>query len=117
MFQAIKKINLLINEAKKYAKYQLLLIKIDAAKKTASVMSMIIAFFFVALLLLLTFFFFSVGLAFYLGKVLNRYDWGFMIIAIGNLIFIVIIWKLKRYLFQRPIYKNLVAELLKNNKE
>ena len=99
---------------KKYTNDRLLLIKIQSAKKTATLTSKVIYIFIVSILLFFAMMFFGFMLAYYFAEKLNSNFYGFSVLAgiyIGLLLLFMILYKLY---FSDKI-KNMVTKVFFEN--
>lgn len=110
MKEKITVIETLIDHVEDYVKTTLELYKLRAIKKTSAIISSIITaiFFFLVVILLLVIL--SIGVSIYLGEILGRMHYGFMIVAgFYAIVFIILL------IIRKPVLKGNFTNMMINS--
>ena len=90
------------------------LVKLDVAEKGARIGADVISGVIVAVLGIASLLFLSIGLAIWLGYLVESYALGFVIVGAFYLLLAVLLFALRKSLLATPILKSLISSLFKN---
>jgi hypothetical protein len=102
----------LIDKVNNYLHTSLDLIKLRVIQKLAEVVSGLIARLLIFLLLIMFSLFVNVGIALFIGKLLNGYFWGFIIMSLFYLLIAVILYQFRHRLIHKTIGSSIIEQLL-----
>jgi len=102
----------LIDKVSDYLRTSLDLIKLRVIQKVAEIVSGLIARLLIILLLIMFSLFVNVGIALYIGKLLNAYFWGFIIMSLFYLLLAFILYKFRHQLIHKTIGSSIIDQLL-----
>lgn len=105
--------DLLYEKAKKYTETSIELLKLNAIDKTADVSSSIVSRVAVVMVVAMFTLFLNVGISLYIGKLLNEYYLGFLIVSAFYLLLAIILYSFKDALIKTPIANLIIRKLMK----
>lgn len=108
-----KSLESLLNSATEYGKTTIELVKLKALDKTSDVVSSVVSHSFVLIILSLFMLFLNLGIAFWLGEILGKIFYGFLIIAGFYLITGVIIYFLMYKWLKKLVSNYVIKQMLK----
>ncbi len=103
----------LFEKAEEYVKTNIQLAKYKAADKTGEIVGSLVA---KATMVILGFFFLlmiNIGVAFWLGQVLGRDHYGFMIVAGFYALLTLFVFVFRKAIIQTPISNTIITQILK----
>ena len=103
----------LFEKAEEYVKTNVQLAKLKATDKIADMVGSLIA---KSALVILVFFFMlmiNIGIAFWLGTVMGKTHYGFMIVAGFYLILAILVLTFQKTLIKEPISNSIISQILK----
>ena len=108
---AIDKIEDLATHIKDYIQTRIELLKLRFAATTSKLISNLFSIIIVSLLILLFLAFLGVSTALYIGKTLDSYPLGFLIVSAIFLLTGIICWSLRERILRIPIMNSIISQL------
>lgn len=108
-----KSLESLLNSATEYGKTTIELVKLKALDKTSDVVSSVVSHYVVLIILSSFMLFLNLGIAFWLGEILGKIFYGFLIIAGFYLITGVIIYFLMYKWLKKLVCNYVIKQMLK----
>lgn len=109
-------IELLYEKAKKYTQTSLDLLVLNTIDKTADVLSSLTSRVFIAMAVAMFTLFINVGISLFIGKLLNEYYLGFLIVSAFYFIIAGVLYFFKDKLIETPIANMIIDKLLKSKR-
>lgn len=104
----------LVDHVKVFSKNKLEIYKLVLAKNMTKTISFIMFMFLSSLVLLSLIIMLSVSAGIYLGEILNNYPLAFLLVAFGNLIFLILTYFIKKYFLDNLILRKLLTQIYDN---
>lgn len=101
-------VKLLIKDLKRYLELRIDYLKLESTELLADLFARLTTIFFIMLTSVIIFTFLLLALAFYLGKILNGYHYGFMIVSGIFLVFVGLFFVFYKKIVYSPILNFLV---------
>lgn len=109
-------VEMLYEKAKKYTQTSLDLLVLNTIDKTADVLSSLTSRVFIALAVAMFTLFVNVGISLLIGKLLNEYYLGFLIVSAFYFIIASVLYFFKDKLIETPIANMIIDKLLKSKR-
>ena len=109
-------VEMLYEKAKKYTQTSLDLLVLNTIDKTADVLSSLTSRAFIALAVAMFTLFVNVGISLFIGKLLNEYYLGFLIVSAFYFIMAAVLYFFKDKLIETPIANMIIDKLLKSKR-
>lgn len=109
-------VEMLYEKAKKYTQTSLDLLVLNTIDKTADVLSSLTSRVFIALAVAMFTLFVNVGISLFIGKLLNEYYLGFLIVSAFYFIIAAVLYFFKDKLIETPIANMIIKKLLKSKR-
>lgn len=109
-------VEMLYEKAKKYTQTSLDLLVLNTIDKTADVLSSLTSRAFIALAVAMFTLFVNVGISLFIGKLLNEYYLGFLILSAFYFIIAAVLYFFKDKLIETPIANMIIEKLLKSKR-
>jgi hypothetical protein len=109
-------VEMLYEKAKKYTQTSLDLLTLNTVDKTADVLSSLTSRVFIAMAVAMFTLFINIGISLFIGKLLNEYYLGFLIVSAFYFIVAGVLYFFKDKLIEIPIANLITAKLLKSKK-
>lgn len=110
----INQVNLLYDKTEEYIQTQFELIKLNTIDKSTDVVSSLAHRIVLAGVVAMFILFFNIGIGLWVGKLLNGYHWGFMVVSGFYLITALLVYIFRRTWIKKPITNIMLRKLLKN---
>ena len=106
-------VEMLFQKAEDYSKTTIELLKLKAIGKTADVVSSLVSQLIIGIILLMFLLFINIGFALWIGSVMGKSYYGFIIVA-GVYAFIgLVIYSFRNKLIKTPVSNSLIKQMLK----
>jgi len=109
-------VEMLYEKAKKYTQTSIDLLVLNTIDKTADVLSSLASRVFIAMAVTLFTLFINVGISLFIGKLLNAYYLGFLIVSAFYFIIACVLYFFKDKLIEAPIASMIIDKLLKSKR-
>jgi hypothetical protein len=104
-------VEMLYEKAKKYTQTSLDLLTLNTVDKTADVLSSLTSRVFIAMAVAMFTLFINIGISLFIGKLLNDYYLGFLIVSAFYFIIAGVLYFFKEKLIETPIANLIIAKL------
>jgi hypothetical protein len=105
----------IFENAGNYLESKVDLLKLKAVKKMSDVTSSLVTKLTIVLLIAFVFFMANIGLAMWVGDMMEKMYYGFFIVAGGYIIIALILYGFRRQLFKTPLHNRLIKMMLKED--
>lgn len=109
-----KSVDVLYEKAKKYTETSAELLALKTVDKTADVLSSLTAIVLIVMVFAMFTLFVNVSLSLFIGKLLNDYYLGFLIVSAFYLVLALVLYWFKDALIKTPIANLIIVKLLKS---
>jgi len=109
-------VEMLYEKAKKYTQTSIDLLVLNTIDKTADVLSSLTSRVFIAMAVAMFTLFINVGISLFIGKLLNEYYLGFLIVSAFYFIIACVLYFFKDQLIETPIANMIIDKLLKSKR-
>jgi len=109
-------VEMLYEKAKKYTETSLDLLALNTVDKTADVLSSLTSRVFIAMAIAMFTLFINIGISLFIGKLLDEYYLGFLIVSAFYFIIAVVLYFFKDKLIETPIANMIIDKLLKSRR-
>ena len=106
----------LFEKAEAYAKTNLVLFKLNAIDKSADIFSTIVSKLAVIIAVLLIIFLASIGLSLWIGELVGKVYYGFLIVA-GFYVLVALILHYKPGIIKSPVNDSIITKMLNNKND
>ncbi len=116
MEHTAESLEMLYEKAKKYTQTSLDLLVLNTIDKSADVLSSLTSRIFIAMAVAMFTLFINVGISLFIGKLLNEYYLGFLIVSAFYFIIASVLYFFKDKLIETPITNMIIDKLLKSKR-
>lgn len=110
-------IEALYDKAKAYTETSIALYKLNAIDKTADVVSSIVSWIAFGAVIAVFMLFINVGISLYIGRLLEAYYLGFLIVSSFYLVLGIFLYYYRRKFITKPVTNLVISKLLRKKKE
>ncbi len=103
----------IVQQAKQYGKSSIELFRLKAIDKTADVLSSLVSKLFVIVYFILVFVLLNIGAALWIGDVLGKLYYGFIVVALFYSVFGIILYASRHTWLKDPTRNYIIVQLLK----
>ncbi len=105
----------IFENAGNYVESKVDLLKLKAVKKMSDVTSSLVTKLTMVLLIIFVFFLVNIGLAMWVGDMMEKMYYGFFIVAGAYILIGLILYALRRQIFKTPLHNRLIKMMLKED--
>ena len=106
--------DLLLQKLENYIKTSINLLKMNTVQKVADVIATLSCGFVLALIASMFALFLNIGLSLYIGKLLNEYYLGFLLVSLVYLTLGIVVYLCRNKLFTQPIGNMIITKILED---
>lgn len=108
-------LNNIFENASDYLESRVDLLKLKAVKKMSDITSSLVTRLTIILIIAFVFFMANIGLAMWIGDMMEKMYYGFFIVAGGYIVVALILFGFRRQLFKTPLHNRLIKMMLKED--